>query len=173
MLRKIIKWFEPFDYVSIFLLCVFIGLSGFSIQNSGALSQPKDERNAQNALPKSHDAMWVVLGKVKINLDKKNWKYSAVLTDEVKALAGKDITISGFILPLENAEKFKHFLISKRTPTCPFCPPGEPNEIVDVWLEKPISWNMDMLKVTGKFELINNQENGMFFKLNNAKIEEK
>ena len=60
---------------------------------------------------------------------------------KVKALVGKEVTISGFILPLESTEKFKHFILSKRTPTCPFCPPGEPNEIVDVMLDKPISWD--------------------------------
>lgn len=153
-----------------FFLCAFLVLSGFSVQDSGAIGQPKDERNAQNALPKSHDPIWAILAKTKLSLDKKNWKYTATFPDEVKALADKELTVSGFILPLEASEKFKHFLLSKRTPTCPFCPPGEPNEVIDVWLDKAISWNEDMVKVTGKFEIINDQEK-MFFKLSNAKIE--
>ncbi len=152
-----------------FLIVAFILLSGFTTQDSGTFGQPTDERKAQDALPKSKDPMWATLGKTKISLDKKQWKYSATFPDEVKALVGTEVTISGFMLPLEATEKFKHFILSKRTPTCPFCPPGEPNEIVDVWMDKDVSWDEDMIKVSGKFELMNNPDLGMFFKLSNAK----
>ena len=88
---------------------------------------------------------------------------------QVKAMEGKQFTISGFMLPLEATEKFHHFILSKRTPTCPFCPPGEPNEIVDVWTEQPVSWDEDIIKVTGMFELMTNSELGLFFKVSKAK----
>lgn len=141
-------------------------LCGLSKQQTG---QPKDERQAQDALPKSRDPMWQLLGKTKITTDEKKGTFSASYPVEVKALVGKEVTVSGFILPLEATEKFKHFILSKRTPTCPFCPPGEPNEIVDVWLDTPIKWDEDMVKVSGTFALMNNPELGMFFKLTKAK----
>lgn len=134
-------------------------------------TQPLEERQAQQSLPKSHDQIWENLFKTKISYDKNNGNYSAAYTPEIKALVGKQITISGFMLPLESNEKFKHFILSKRTPTCQFCPPGDPNEIVDVWLEKETTWNESIIKVSGKFELMNDQQFGMFFKLSNAKIE--
>ena len=145
-------------------------LSGFSKEQSAkSAGQPTDERKAQDALPKSGDPMWNLLAKTRIHLDKKLGLYRADFPGEVTALAGKEITISGFMLPLESTEKFKHFIISKRTPTCPFCPPGEPNEIVDVWLDNAVSWDEDMVKVTGTFELMDNPELGLFFKLTHAK----
>ena len=149
----------------------FVLLSGFSVQKKpGAVaSQPADERAAQDALPKSQDPMWDVLTRTKIHVNEKAGLYSATYPPEVKAMVGKEMTISGFILPLESADKFKHFILSKRTPTCPFCPPGEPNEIIDVYMQSPIAWDEDSVKISGKFELMNNPELGMFFRLTGAK----
>ena len=156
-------------FKNVFVVLVLLGLSGFSKEEAPKnLVQPPGERAAQNALPKSSDPMWKILGKTHIRLDEKKGLYNATFPDEVKALVGKKVTISGFMLPLEATEKFKHFIISKRTPTCPFCPPGEPNEIVDVWLEKSTEWNEDMVKVTGTFELMANPELGLFFKITKA-----
>ncbi len=157
-------------YFTVILLIIsWLSLSAFQ-KVSQALSQPSDERAAQNQLPVSKDTMWNTLTKTKVSLDDKEYQYSAKYTPEVKALAGKQITIKGFMLPIEPTEKFKHFILSKRTPTCPYCPPGEPNEIVEVFTKDPVKYNDGLISVTGKFELINNQNFGMFFKLDNAVV---
>ncbi len=143
-------------------------LCGFD-KEKAAIGQPKDERFAQDKLPKSSDPIWKVLGTTKIKSDYAQGYFDAIYSPEVKALVGKEVTISGFMLPLEATEKFKHFILSKRTPTCPFCPPGEPNEIIDIWMAEPVKWDEDTIKVSGKFELMNNRELGMFFKLTDAK----
>ena len=137
--------------------------------SDGAFSQPSDERKAQDALPMSKDAIWATLATTKVTLDEKKGAYSAVFSDAVKGLAGKQLTVSGFILPLETTEKFRHFLLSKRTPTCPFCPPGQPYEIIDVTTTSPIPWTDDLATFVGTFSLTNNQELGVFFQLNGAK----
>ena len=154
----------------IFILLAALALSGFTQEEaSKAALQPLAERKAQEALPKSHDPMWNTLGKTQIHLDEKKGLYSATFPPEVKALVGKEVTISGFMLPLEATEKFQHFILSKRTPTCPFCPPGEPNEIVDIWMEKSVGWNEDVIKITGTFGLMDNPQLGLFFKITEAK----
>lgn len=145
------------------LVAACFALQGFS-------TQPLDERKAQDTLPQSHHPLWQALGKTKIIVDKKEGYYSAKIPDEVKALSGKQVKVDGFIMPLESTEKFKHFLIAKRTPTCPFCPPGEPNEIMDVWTTNPIPYTEDMIKLKGTFELMNDKEMGLFFKLKDAEV---
>lgn len=130
--------------------------------------QPSDERSVQDALPKAHDALWDTLYKTKIEVDKKTGDYSATFPNEVQKLNGQTIKISGFMLPLENSEKFTHFLLSKRTPTCFFCPPGEPNEIIEVYAAKPTEWVEDLVTYEGKFQLTRNKENGIFFRMLNA-----
>jgi hypothetical protein len=144
------------------VIMAFLALSAFT-------GQPSEERQAQEELPQSHDRMWQILGKTRIGFDEKKEIYTAGIPDAVKALAGKQVTVSGFILPLEPTETFKHFILSRNTPTCAFCLPGEPNEIIDVWLEKPIGWDEGMVKVTGTFELTSDQEMGMFFRIKEGK----
>jgi len=145
------------------LAAAFFTLCAFS-------TQPLDERKAQDSLPKSAHPMWETLGKTKIIVDQKQGYYSAKFPKEVKALSGKQVTVSGFMLPLESTQKFKHFLLSKRTPTCPFCPPGEPNEIIDVWTVAPVAFTDDIITVKGSFDLMHDKEMGLFFKLKSAQV---
>lgn len=135
---------------------------------STATLQPSEERSAQDALPKAKDALWDTLYKTKVTFDEKKGLYSARFPDKVKKMNGQRVKISGFMLPLESTEKFNHFLLSRRTPTCFFCPPGAPNEIIEVYSQKPTKWVEDLVTYEGKFELMNNGEMGVFFKLTNA-----
>jgi hypothetical protein len=154
-------------------LWVFFSLPAFTLETmttytSTITLQPTDERSAQDDLPKAKDALWDTLYKTKVKVDDKTGTYSATFPDDVKKLNGKTVKISGFMLPLENTEKFKHFLLSRRTPTCFFCPPGAPNEIVEVYASKPTEWIEDLVTYEGKFELMENKEMGVFFKMTNA-----
>lgn len=137
---------------------------------SAFFNQPLDERSAQDALPTSHHAMWAMLGKCKLEVDDKNYRFSIHFTDEVKKLSGQSITVSGFMLPLEPTEKFTHFLLSKRTPTCAFCPPGEPNEIIEVFSTSPVTWSDNLVTVTGQFILSNDGDKGLFFQMKQATL---
>lgn len=59
----------------------------------------------------------------------------------------------------------------KRTPTCPFCPPGTPSEIIEVYTTSPVEWIEDLVEIEGKFGFMDNKEVGVFFKLSDAKVE--
>jgi len=137
--------------------------------NTSVTSQPYNERSAQDKLPQSHDPMWKTLMATKISQDKKTGLYAITATPEVKKLVGTQVTTTGFMLPLEEKEKFRHLILSRRTPVCAFCPPGEPNEIIDVMLTDPTLWEDNLVSITGKFELINNAEKGIFFRLSDAR----
>jgi len=169
---------EKYNKAIILWLCLLV-TSAFSVQKmdvnrDSAPTQPADERAAQENLPKAKDETWERLGKCKVTMseDTKNdmYVYGINYTPEVKAMEGKDITITGFMLPLEASEKFKHFILSKRTPTCPFCPPGEPNEIIDVYTAQPVSWIESAIKIRGKFGFTKDQQLGMFFKMTNVTV---
>lgn len=134
-------------------------------------NQPMTKRQAQELLPLFGDPTWELLAKTEVEYDNNTGRYSAKMPGEVTALDGQTVTITGFILPLESSEKLTHFLLSKRTPTCPFCPPGEPNEVIDVTVTEPVEWAEDAVKVTGTFGLMDDREFGMFFKLTEAKLQ--
>jgi len=143
-------------------------LAALLAATAGFSSQPLSERQAQDRLPQSKDQLWHVLGQCKVKLDAKKYTYSIRYTPEVQALNSTDIRISGFMLPLEPTEKFKHFLLAKRTPTCPFCPPGEPNEIVEVFSAAPLRWEEQLITVKGTLKLVTQGDKGIFFQLQNA-----
>ena len=127
--------------------------------------QPADERAAQDALPKSQSPVWGKFLKCKVGYNNKTGLYNIADTTEVKSLAGHTITVNGFVLPLDGSDHTKHFLLTRRTPVCMFCPPGEPNEVVEVQSPYAIVWTDKIVTVTGPLSLIDNGEKGMFFKI--------
>ena len=132
--------------------------------------QPIEERKLQDQLPQSHSAVWAEFTKCKVSLNDNTGMYSINVTPEVRALSGQTITVSGFVMPLDGSDHTKHFLLTRRTPVCMFCPPGEPNEVVEVLSPHAIPWTDKLVTVSGPLSLINNGEKGMFFKVAAATV---
>lgn len=132
--------------------------------------QAVGERSAQASLPQSNAPIWTVLRKTKIGEDGAKGVFTAAFPPEVKALDKQTVTLSGFMLPLDAQEKSTHFLISKYTPVCFFCPPGEPNEVVEVTSKTGVPVSYKLLNVTGRMALQNNGEKGLFFRVDQAVV---
>jgi hypothetical protein len=132
--------------------------------------QPQSERAAQQSLPQSRDSIWVTLQRTVIAEDTKQGIYTAKHPPEVQALVGKTLTVQGFMLPYTTDTQVRQFLLTRYTPVCFFCPPGAPNEVIDVSVEKPVKWEDRLYSVTGIFAIQNNGEKGLFFRLDNARV---
>jgi hypothetical protein len=135
---------------------------------ANTVGQPPDEAAAQSRLPQSHDELWRKFFDCKLGYNEETGIYSIHLTREVKALDRKTITLHGFVLPMDGSDHTKHFLLSRSTPVCMYCPPGQPNEVVEVRASRAIDWTDKMVAVTGKLHLVNDQERAVFFKMENA-----
>lgn len=131
--------------------------------------QPPEERKVQDSLPMASGPLWQTLLLSKIQYSNKAPHITATFPPQIKALTGRTVTVEGFMLPIGTDEYANHFLLSKRTPTCPFCPPGEPNEVLDVYADPPVKATDDMLTMTGTFALTNETDEGIFFVLKHAK----
>ena len=161
-------------------VCLFVVCSTSSAQAGAATpapqgelyGQPMSERSAQQGLPQSHDTVWATLHHTVITEDTKQGLYTAEHPPEVQALVGKQLTIQGFKLPYTTDGQAQHFLLTRYTPVCFFCPPGAPNEVVDVTLDKPVKWEDKLFSVAGVFAIQNNGEKGLFFRLDKARIVE-
>ena len=152
-------------------LMLVLPLAAFEISEPKAVpapDQPLGERSSQDSLPQSHHPLWDTLAAAKTDFDTKTGIYSIKLTDEVRAMDGAQVVLSGFILPLDGADKTRHFLLSKRTPVCLYCPPGEPNEVVEVRSKKPIAWVDDQVSLRGRFKLVDDTEKAIFFAMDGA-----
>ena len=153
-----------------FLFLLLLGCSAAAASPQG-LGQPADERTAQKKLPQSEAPLWGVLRQTAIHEDTKRGLFSASFPSTVKELDGKTLSLTGFMLPIDAWTRSKHFLLSKYTPVCFFCPPGEPNEVVEVTTGKSVPVSDHLVTVTGRFSLIDNAEKGLFFRLDGASLQ--
>ena len=131
--------------------------------------QPPQERALQDKLPQARGPVWTQLMACRVRFDDRNGLYSIRVTPEVRALAGRQVTLQGFVLPLDGSDRPKLFLLTRRTPTCFFCPPGEPNEYVEVLADRATPWTERMITVTGTLQLVDDREKGVFFRLVGAR----
>jgi hypothetical protein len=135
-----------------------------------AQTQGAGERDLQAKLPQGHSPLWATLRQTRIIEDDARGIFEAQHPPQVRALAGKTIALQGFLMPLDDQTTGTHFLLSKYTPVCPFCPPGEPNEVVEIRTVKPFAYTQRMVTVSGRFALENNGEKGLFFQMTGADV---
>ena len=122
---------------------------------------------AAHRLLKSDDFLWKAFLQCKLTADRKI-SFDIAYTPEVRRMNGKEVTVSGFMVPLEAKEDFRHFLLSSRAPSCAFCPPGEPNELMEVFTAKPMKWQEEMVTLSGTLVLPDGGNKGVFFELKDA-----
>lgn len=139
--------------------------AGFEPLPNAMDAEMSAERALQLTLPKAEHPTWNRLRATRVSINEKTQLYTAAHPPEVRALAGQSVTVRGYMLPLEAAERTTHFLISPYTPVCFFHPPAEPNEVIEVRTDKPIEAGYHLVEVTGAFSLSNDGEKGLFFQL--------
>lgn len=93
--------------------------------------------------------------------------YSAEITKE----DGKEVTLMGFMFPLEQSEKQKNFLIGPYPLSCPFHYHIGPAQVVEVLAKKPIEFSYEPVTLKGRLSLRFNEETGVFYYLEDATLE--
>ena len=93
-----------------------------------------------------------------------------VFTKKVRSLDGKRIKVAGWMMPLENSAKQKHFVLLGYPPGCPFHFHAMPNQFIEVYADKPFTTNeVDVLVVSGVLELTGQDESGIFYRMKAAR----
>lgn len=90
-------------------------------------------------------------------------------TDEVKALDGKQVTLMGFMFPLEDAEKQSNFLLGPYPLSCPFHYHIGPSQVIEVLADEPLAFSYDPITVKGTLRVRYNTQTEIFYYLENAK----
>lgn len=94
----------------------------------------------------------------------------AVFTPDIQALDGKTFLVAGFFLPLDTGERSRSFLLSSLAPTCPFCPPPGPADLIQVSAAEPVTATLDQVRLQGTLRLSAEDENGVYFHLEDARV---
>ena len=116
----------------------------------------------------NNDPAWGLLAHATVSVDRAKGLLSADFGPEVKALAGKPFKISGFMTPLEADTQTRHFIVTRRSTSCPFCAPNEPTEAVEVRLSSPMAFTSEEVMVSGRLTLTQTSDEGLFYVLTDA-----
>ncbi len=112
---------------------------------------------------------WETLGQVK--LVKESGKFIPKFEGDVQKLGGQTVTLKGFMLPLDQASKQQHFILSANpVANCFYCLPGGPESLVEVKASKAVEFNYDPITVSGKLELLKDDPMGMYYRIVEAKV---
>jgi hypothetical protein len=107
------------------------------------------------ALPEIEGAVsWDLLITSMLGYDERFDELRPVFPPEVQALAGTQVKIVGFNIPLDSSGR--RILLSLISPSCPFCLPGGPETMVEVEAVEPIGLALEPIVLEGTFELIGN-----------------
>jgi hypothetical protein len=92
---------------------------------------------------------------------------------EIKALDGQDVKLMGFIYPLEGGLEHERFLLTAWPPSCPFCLPAGPSQMVEVHCKQPVEFTDGAIMMIGKFEVLKDDPSGMYYRMREAKLVER
>jgi uncharacterized protein len=81
--------------------------------------------------------------------------------------------LRGFMLPLEQGARQKHFLLSAQPPECAFCMPGTAEQFAEVRTRAPVKYATEPVTFTGTFMLVRDESGGLLYRLVDAALVEK
>lgn len=93
-------------------------------------------------------------------------------SEQLKDREGTNVTLEGFIIPLEQETKQDYFVLS-RFPyaSCFFCGAAGPETVAEVYSEKKFKYTDERIRVVGKLRLNNNDPLHLFYVLDDARVE--
>ena len=77
-----------------------------------------------------------------------------VFSKEIKALEGKEVTVKGYIIPVEGYKSHKEFIFSAFPYNmCFFCGGAGPETVMEVFSKEAIEYTAEAVTIKGKLEL--------------------
>ena len=120
---------------------------------------------------------WTLFGQTKqkpysyLDKDGRRWTGSRPeFPDKLKKFDGKEVRIKGFIFPLGQEEKQRHFVLGPFPVSCPFHYDVTPSLLIEVHAEPPVAFSYDAVDVKGQLELVpKDDEYNVYYRLKKAK----
>jgi uncharacterized protein len=152
------------------------GATAFSqepLQQSG-LIDPSQIPSVHNTFYQVPEGVvgWDTLGKLDVRTEviaPLQARFHTDYSTEVKALDGQEVKLMGFLYPLEGGLEHKRFLLTAWPPSCPFCLPAGPSQMVEVFCQEPVEFTEGAILMAGRFELLEDDPSGMYYRMQDAK----
>ena len=152
------------------VLALFAALVGAGPLCGFVTLPPTAVQQALAAHHTNNDPAWTTLRDARIDEDKGRGRLTASFGPTVRRLDGQPFRITGYITPLEPDLHTRHFIVTRRDTTCPFCPPNTPTEAVEVTLAEPVLLTRAEVSLTGRLALVPSSDAGLFYRLSGAAL---
>ncbi len=94
-----------------------------------------------------------------------------VFSDDVKELEGKEITIKGYIIPVEGYKSHKEFVFSAFPYNmCYFCGGAGPETVMEVVSIEPIKYTAQAVTLKGKLSLNSTDINRLIYGISDVTL---
>lgn len=94
-----------------------------------------------------------------------------VFSEEIKALNGKEVTVKGFIIPVEGYKGHTEFIFSAYPYSmCFFCGGAGPESVMEVQAIEAINYTAESIVLKGKLHLNSEDVNKLMFSLSDARM---
>ncbi|WP_174292285.1 hypothetical protein [Sphingomonas bacterium] len=127
--------------------------------------------NGNGTLDHEDDLRWIFFHDAKVTADDAKGEYQATFSPALAKENGVRFQIAGYMLPVEATTTTPHFVLTRRSSGCPFCPPNEPTEAIEIFATKAVAYTQAPVTVTGTLHLVARSDRGLFFRLDGAKVE--
>ncbi len=161
------------------LLCL-LGQQAYALsQEPASPDQAASLNSAANLLPVTGEAIpWEVFEKTGQNEDCKKTPdglddciIRPTYTSEIKSLDKKEVTLMGFIFPLEQSDAQSNFLLGPYPVSCPFHFHTPANLIIEVIAKTPVPFSYEPVTLKGTLSVRFNEDTGTFYYLENATMQ--
>lgn len=123
----------------------------------------------------AQDHMWKTLAKVtyKKEYDEMlGFKVDVpIFSAELEKLEGKEVTIKGYIIPVDGYKSHKEFVFSAYPYSmCFFCGGAGPETVMEVKAKSPVPFTADVITIRGVLHLNSKDINKLMYSLSNVEM---
>jgi hypothetical protein len=94
-----------------------------------------------------------------------------VFSEDIKKLAGKEVKIKGYIIPVEGYKSHKEFIFSAFPYNmCFFCGGAGPETVMEVYAKDAIKYSAEAVTLKGKLELNDSDVNRLIYTLKDVEL---
>ena len=94
-----------------------------------------------------------------------------VFSEDIVNLNGQEVTIKGYIIPVEGYKSHKEFIFSAFPYNmCFFCGGAGPETVMEVLAKNPVEYTAEQVTLKGKLELNDSDINRLMYALNDAEV---
>lgn len=116
---------------------------------------------------------WKTLGQLEYEKSRDEYGeiYVPKFGQDIRALEGKEIELSGYIIPFEGMFKPDHLIISSvPIASCFFCGGAGPESVAEIYLDEPVEYTAKKVTISGKLALNDSDVDQLMYILNDAKL---